>query len=51
LILFALNTGLRCRDIFDLMWEEVDLEQGRLAIIMGKTRRDLEVRSTRRHAP
>ena len=39
LLLFAVNTGLRCSDIFDVMWEEVDLEQRRLSIIMGKTRR------------
>ena len=43
LLLFAVNTGLRCGDIFDLMWEEVDLEQRRLSIIMGKTRRKLDV--------
>ncbi len=43
LLLFAANTGLRCGDIFDLMWEEVDVEQKRIAIIMGKTRRKLEV--------
>jgi integrase len=27
LILFAINTGLRCGDIFHLQWQEVDLEQ------------------------
>lgn len=43
LLLFAVNTGLRCGDIFDLMWEEVDLEKQRLSIIMGKTRRRLDV--------
>jgi integrase len=43
LLLFAVNTGLRCGDIFDLMWEEVDLERKRLSIIMGKTRRKLDV--------
>lgn len=43
LLLFAVNTGLRCGDIFDLVWEGVDIEQRRLSIIMGKTRRKLEV--------
>jgi integrase len=43
LLLFAVNTGLRCGDIFDLRWEEVDLEQRRISIIMGKTRRKLDV--------
>ena len=41
--MFAVNTGFRCGDIFDLKWEEVDLEQRWLSIIMGKTRRKLEV--------
>lgn len=36
LLLFAVNTGLRFGDIFDLMWEEVDLEQRRLSIITEK---------------
>jgi integrase len=43
MILFAIHTGLRCGDIFDLRWEEVDLEQRRISIIMGKTRRRLDV--------
>ncbi len=43
LILFAINTGLRCGDIFHLKWQEVDLEQRRLNIIMKKTRHTLEV--------
>ncbi len=43
LLLFAVNTGLRCGDIMDLMWEEVDRENRRLSIIVGKTRRRLEV--------
>ena len=43
LILFAINTGLRCGDIFDLQWQEVDLEQRRLIIVMKKTRHVLEV--------
>jgi integrase len=43
LILFAINTGLRCGDLFNLKWEDVDIDQKRLSIIMGKTRRRLEV--------
>jgi integrase len=43
LILFAINTGLRCGDLLDLKWEEVDIDEKRLSIIMGKTRRRLEV--------
>lgn len=43
LILFAVNTGLRCGDIFTLKWEDVDIEEKRLSIIMGKTRRRLDV--------
>jgi integrase len=43
LVLFAINTGLRCGDIFHLQWQEVDLEQKRLNIIMKKTRHTLEV--------
>ncbi len=42
LILFAINTGPRCGDLLDLTWEEVDIEE-RLSLIMGKTRRRLEV--------
>jgi integrase len=43
LILFAINTGLRCGDLLDLTWEEVDIDEKRLSLIMGKTRRRLEV--------
>ena len=43
LILFAINTGLRCGDLFDLTWEEVDIEEERLSLIMGKTRQRLEI--------
>jgi integrase len=43
LILFAVNTGLRCGDLLDLKWEEVDIEEKRLSLIMGKTRRKLEI--------
>ena len=27
LILFAINTGLRCGDLLDLTWEEVDIDE------------------------
>jgi len=43
MIVFATNTGLRCGDIFDLKWEEVDLEEQRLNIIMQKSRKPLGV--------
>lgn len=43
LIVFAINTGLRCGDLLDLKWEEVDIDERRLSLIMGKTRRRLEV--------
>jgi integrase len=43
LILFAINTGLRCGDLLDLTWEETDIGEKRLSLIMGKTRRRLEV--------
>jgi integrase len=43
LIVFAINTGLRYGDLLDLKWEEVDIEERRLSLIMGKTRRRLEV--------
>ena len=44
LIVFAINRGLRCSDVLDLKWEEVDIDERRLSLIMGKTRRRLEVR-------
>ncbi len=43
LILFAVNTGLRCGDLLNLKWEEVDIEEQRISLIMGKTRRKLEI--------
>jgi integrase len=43
LILFAVNTGLRCGDVFNLKWEDVDIDEKRLSLIMGKTRRRLEI--------
>lgn len=43
LVLFALNTGLRSGDIFNLKWEEVDLERRALRFLVQKTRRWLEI--------
>jgi integrase len=39
MIVFGLNTGLRAGDIFNLKWEEVDLERQWLNILVQKTRR------------
>jgi integrase len=43
MIVFALNTGLRSGDIFKLQWEEVDLEQRQLHVLIEKTRRVLTI--------
>ncbi|MEP7352071.1 MAG: site-specific integrase [Acidobacteriota bacterium] len=43
MILFALNTGLRSGEIFNLKWEDVDLEKRRLNLMVRKTRRLLDV--------
>lgn len=43
MIVFAINTGLRCGDIFDLQWEEVDFDGRRLDIIMQKSRKPLRI--------
>jgi integrase len=43
MILFALNTGLRTSDIFNLQWVEVDIEQQRLKKIVKKSDRPLSL--------
>jgi integrase len=43
MIVFAINTGLRPGDIFNLRWEDVDLEQERLKLKVKKTERLLEL--------
>ena len=42
-VLFAVNTGLRRSDVFNLKWEDVNIERKQLTIIMGKTRKVHEV--------
>jgi integrase len=43
LILFAINTGLRSGEIFNLKWEVVDLERRRIKPTVMKTRQSLEL--------
>ena len=43
MVVFALNTGLRCGDIFKLKWEEVNFEERRLDIIAQKSAKPLTV--------
>jgi len=43
LILFALNIGLRTNEIFNLKWEEVDIEEKRLKMIVKKNRKMLSL--------
>jgi integrase len=43
LILFAINTGLRTSDIFNLQWKEVDIEQQRLKKIVKKSDKPLSL--------
>jgi integrase len=43
LIVFAINTGLRAGDIFNLTWEEVDLEGNVINPKIRKNRKQLEV--------
>jgi integrase len=43
MILFAINTGLRTSDIFNLQWMEVDIEQRRLKKIVKKSDKPLSL--------
>jgi len=43
LIVFAINTGLRTSDIFNLQWTEVDIEQKRLKKIVKKSSKPLSL--------
>ena len=43
MIRFAINTGLRTSDIFNLQWMEVDIEQKRLKKIVKKSERPLSL--------
>ena len=42
-VLFALNVGLRTNEIFNLKWEEVDIEQRRLKMMAKKNQRPLSI--------
>ena len=43
LVVFAVHTGLRLGEILNLKWEEVDLENGVVKMLVQKNRRMLEV--------
>jgi integrase len=43
MIVFAINTGLRTSDIFNLQWTEVDTDQKRLKKIVKKSERPLSL--------
>jgi integrase len=43
MIVFAVNTGLRTSDIFNLQWMEVDIEQKRLKKIVKKSAKPLSL--------
>ena len=43
MILFALNIGLRTNEIFNLKWEDVDIEQRRLKMVVKKNQRPLSI--------
>jgi integrase len=43
MVLFAINTGLRTSDIFNLQWMEVDIEQKRLKKIVKKSDKPLSL--------
>ena len=47
MILFAINTGLRTSDIFNLEWTEVDIEQRRLKKIVKKNQTAAELAAQR----
>jgi integrase len=42
MVLFALHTGLRSGDLFELKWEDIDTKEQQLKIIVRKTQRELE---------
>jgi integrase len=50
IIVFAVNTGLRSGEIFNLSWEEVDLEHNVVRLLVRKNRRLLEVPMNERAA-
>ncbi|HEX3747701.1 MAG TPA: site-specific integrase [Bryobacteraceae bacterium] len=39
LVVFAVNTGLRRSDVFNLKWEDVDIEKKHLTIVVRKNRK------------
>jgi integrase len=42
-IVFGLNSGLRCGDVFSLKWNQVDLEQRRLNLLIQKTLKPISI--------
>jgi integrase len=43
MVIFAINTGLRTSDIYNLQWKEVDIEQRRLKKIVKKSSKPLSL--------
>jgi len=43
MILFAINTGLRTNEIFNLAWEDIDIEQKRLKMVVKKNQKALSL--------
>ena len=43
MIVFAINTGLRTSEVFNLKWEDIDIELRRLNVEVKKNRRMLEL--------